>query len=74
MNDLERFRATLEYQPRDRAPLKEFPWPAWPETADRWAKEGGYDPVLPKNSVRRLYQPKGLTSNCHSSRRCGRPE
>ena len=45
MNDLERFRATMEYQPRDRAPLKEFPWPTWPETAERWAEEGGYDPA-----------------------------
>ena len=45
MNALERFRATMEYEPRDRAPLKEFPWPTWPETAERWAAEGGYDPA-----------------------------
>ena len=45
MNSLERFRATMECQPRDRAPLKEFPWPTWPETAQRWASEGGYDPI-----------------------------
>jgi uroporphyrinogen decarboxylase len=35
----------MEYQSRDRAPLKEFPWPTWPETAERWAREGGYDPL-----------------------------
>jgi uroporphyrinogen decarboxylase len=35
----------MEYQPRDRAPFHEFPWPTWPETAERWAKEGGYDPT-----------------------------
>jgi len=43
MNRLERFRATMECQPRDRAPLKKFPWPAWPETAERWAS-GGHGP------------------------------
>jgi len=42
MTDLERFRGTLEYAQVDRAPFYEFPWPAWPETAERWAKEGGY--------------------------------
>jgi uroporphyrinogen decarboxylase len=44
MNDLERFRATMEYQARDRAPFQQFPWPTWPETEERWAREGGYDP------------------------------
>ena len=42
MNDLERFRGTLQYEKVDRAPLYEFMWPTWPETAERWAKEGGY--------------------------------
>ena len=44
MNDLERFRATMTYGERDRAPFKEFFWPTWPETTDRWRSEGGYDP------------------------------
>ncbi|MBU4270443.1 MAG: hypothetical protein KKE86_08040 [Planctomycetes bacterium] len=44
MNYVQRFRATMDYAPRDRAPFKEFPWPTWPETSDRWAREGGYDP------------------------------
>jgi uroporphyrinogen decarboxylase len=44
MTDLERFHATMNYGPRDRAPFHEFMWPTWPETADRWAKEAGYDP------------------------------
>lgn len=44
MTDLERFHATMNYGARDRAPFHEFPWPTWPETADRWAREGGYDP------------------------------
>jgi uroporphyrinogen decarboxylase len=42
MNDLERFRGTLQYEKVDRAPFYEFMWPAWAETAERWAKEGGY--------------------------------
>ena len=42
MNDLERFRGTLQYGKVDRAPFYEFMWPAWAETAERWAKEGGY--------------------------------
>ena len=46
MNDLERFHATMSYRARDRAPFREFPWPTWPETAERWAREGGYDPEL----------------------------
>jgi len=44
MKDLDRFHAGMSYQPRDRAPLHEFPWPTWPETAERWRAEGGYDP------------------------------
>lgn len=44
MNDLERFHATMQYRPRDRAPFHEFPWPTWPETAEQWAREGAYDP------------------------------
>ena len=42
MNDRERFLGTMKYQPVDRAPLYEFMWPTWPETAERWGKEGGY--------------------------------
>jgi len=42
MNDLERFRATMNYGKVDRAPFYEFMWPTWPETAERWAKEAGY--------------------------------
>jgi hypothetical protein len=45
MNDLERFHATMNYCSRDRAPFREFPWPTWPETAERWSREGGYDPL-----------------------------
>jgi uroporphyrinogen decarboxylase len=41
MTDLERFHACMEYQPVDRAPF----WASggWPETVERWKKEG-YDP------------------------------
>ncbi len=42
MNDRERFLGTMNYQPVDRAPFYEFMWPTWPETAERWAREGGY--------------------------------
>lgn len=45
MTSLDRFSATMSYGPRDRAPFHEFPWPTWPETVDRWAREGGYDPA-----------------------------
>ena len=44
MNARERFHQTMNYGPRDRAPFHEFFWPTWPETVDRWAREGGYDP------------------------------
>jgi len=42
MNDLERFRAAMDYGKVDRAPFYEFMWPTWPETAERWGKEAGY--------------------------------
>jgi uroporphyrinogen decarboxylase len=45
LSSRDRLLATMDYQPRDRAPFKEFPWPAWPETAERWSREGGYDPA-----------------------------
>ncbi|MFB3829339.1 MAG: uroporphyrinogen decarboxylase family protein [Bryobacteraceae bacterium] len=43
MNARERFHRTMIYGPRDRAPFHEFFWPTWPETAERWAREGGYE-------------------------------
>ncbi|MBI4166489.1 MAG: hypothetical protein HY508_12220 [Acidobacteria bacterium] len=42
MTDLERLNATMNYATPDRAPFHEFMWPTWPETAQRWAREGGY--------------------------------
>ena len=42
MTSLERFNATMNYRQRDRVPFRELMWPAWPETAERWAHEGGY--------------------------------
>ncbi|HPP12834.1 MAG TPA: uroporphyrinogen decarboxylase family protein [bacterium] len=44
MNERERFLACLNYQNFDRAPLRHFG--AWPETVERWKKEG-YDPEKP---------------------------
>ena len=44
MNERERFLATLRYESVDRAPYREFG--AWPETRERWEKEG-YDPDNP---------------------------
>ncbi|HOJ33875.1 MAG TPA: uroporphyrinogen decarboxylase family protein [Candidatus Hydrogenedentes bacterium] len=41
MTPRERFLATMNYQPVDRAPLRDFG--VWPETLERW-KEEGYDP------------------------------
>jgi hypothetical protein len=41
MNDLERFYACMNYQPVDRAPF--WSWGPWPETVERWRREG-YDP------------------------------
>lgn len=43
MNAGERFHQTMTYGARDRAPLHEFFWPTWPETAERWKLEGGYE-------------------------------
>jgi uroporphyrinogen decarboxylase len=40
MNDLERFLACMEYQPVDRTPF--YTWSGWPETIERWKREG-YD-------------------------------
>ena len=42
MNDMDRFRLAMQYGDVDRAPFYEFMWPAWAETAARWATEGGY--------------------------------
>jgi hypothetical protein len=44
MNERERFLATMRYQDRDRAPYRHFG--AWPETIERWKREG-YDPDHP---------------------------
>ena len=41
MNDLERFRACMAYEPVDRVPF--WDWGGWPETIERWKREG-YDP------------------------------
>lgn len=41
MNELERFHACMSYQPVDRMPF--WSWGGWPETIERWKKEG-YDP------------------------------
>jgi hypothetical protein len=43
MNDRERFLACMEYLPVDHTPF--WDWGAWPETLDRWKKEG-YDPQV----------------------------
>lgn len=44
MTDLERFRGCMEYQPVDSTPF--WDWWGWPETIERWKKEG-YDPAKP---------------------------
>jgi hypothetical protein len=44
MNDKQRFIECMNYGNPDRAPFYEFMWPTWPETVERWAQEGGYDP------------------------------
>jgi len=44
MNAHERFHQTMSYGARDRAPFHEFFWPTWPETVERWRREGGYEP------------------------------
>ena len=41
MTERERFLATMNYQSRDRAPF--WHWGAWPETLERWQREG-WDP------------------------------
>ena len=41
MTELDRFTACMEYQPVDYAPF--WNWGAWPETIERWKREG-YDP------------------------------
>ena len=41
MTELERFNACMEYRPVDRVPF--WDWWGWPETIERWKKEG-YDP------------------------------
>ena len=41
MTDRQRFLACMEYQPVDHAPF--WSWGGWPETIERWKKEG-YDP------------------------------
>ncbi len=35
----------MNYGPRDRAPFHEFFWPTWPETVERWSRDGVYDPA-----------------------------
>ena len=45
MTDRERFLATMRYQPRDRAPFRQFG--AWPETIERWTSEGYNPETLP---------------------------
>jgi len=44
MTHRERFLAVMRYQPVDRVPFRD--WGAWPETVERWKKEG-YDPGRP---------------------------
>ena len=43
MTDLERFRACMPYRQVDRVPF--WSWGAWPETVERWKREG-YDPAV----------------------------
>jgi len=38
MTELERFKACMEYQPVDHVPA--WDWGAWPETIERWQREG----------------------------------
>lgn len=40
MNGLERFHACMNYEPVDHTPF--WSWGGWPETIERWEKEG-YD-------------------------------
>lgn len=46
MNELERFYATMDYKPRDRAMF--WVWGAWPETIERWKKE---NPEIEKTGI-----------------------
>lgn len=41
MNELERYHACMNYQPVDHTPF--WSWGGWPETLERWEREG-YDP------------------------------
>ena len=41
MNELKHFDACMNYNPVDHAPF--WNWGGWPETIERWKKEG-YDP------------------------------
>jgi len=43
MTELERFRACMDYLSVDRAPF--WSWWGWPETIERWKREG-YDPAV----------------------------
>jgi uroporphyrinogen decarboxylase len=62
MNDLERFHACMSYHPVDRLPW--WNWGAWPETIERWQREG-YDPAVyepalladPRNSIHDWFFP-----------------
>ena len=45
MTDLERFQACMEYRPVDHVPF--WTWGAWPETIERWKREG-YNPERDK--------------------------
>ncbi len=44
MNDLERFIACMDYQPRDRCPNHELG--VWPQTSERWLKEAPQEASL----------------------------
>lgn len=54
MTDLQRFRACMEYEQVDRAPF--WSWGAWPETIERWKREG-YDP--------QQFDPEASTDKCN---------
>jgi hypothetical protein len=48
MNDRERFLACMEYQEVDHTPF--WDWGAWPETIERWKREG-YNPQVYEPAV-----------------------
>lgn len=52
MTYLERFLACMEYKPVDHTPF--WNWGGWPETVDRWRREG-YDP--------NVYEPDTITDH-----------